>query len=655
MDAKVLIALGIISKAIEAEERLVKKATHLNVLREEVYMNSLRNASTEELEEEDLPGITVDTDEVKGVIPGVTVDAAHVNEIDADFDDIVQRARSDHDDDDDDDDDGNPPENFLDEKASDDQQISDLDLESDLDLVQHFDIVEDDNEGDSDDDNSSGELSRDERELRQALQSLDNGDGKVGGVAVVDEDMGDIEVLKDAQKDVTKEPERKAIPILNLSAVSSPSRIKPVQSPVASETQNLIEKDVLPLAARRGFQNRIVQLDFAYQDEEQKYDSKADFKSPSDLIIRSLNTQSTRSDGSMDDKLDHIICEEKEYKLHGVGLPTPQGLGQGKDQDSGQGHGQGQGKEQRQGLVVLGSGRSILSPESARYEQKLSARSEAKQASSDPQMGPGRGSGSGSELGLLGDCTDNVKNRIEEKRSVLSPVDSTIARETESESAAADVHAGQSDFDENYMKAQALLAMLEEADDSRAEGGGEGEIGPVHSSSSADTLPQSPTLPELSPFQSSADAVLEMRKSQGSMDFIRSSIRSSFSLPGELQINPPAMHEGRDERVPMDRMEESDEMEESGGHPLTPERHSNAALWQIYEDDDGGEDEEKERDIVSDRRADMGHYPLHGLSREEVEEEDDGQAQEREALRAELSLCRQRIEERKKNNLVSNL
>ena len=115
----------------------------------------------------------------------------------------------------------------------------------------------------------------------------------------------------------------------------------------------------------------------------------------------------------------------------------------------------------------------------------------------------------------------------------------------------------------------------------------------------------------------------------------------------------------------MDRMEEDDETEESEGRPLTPERYGNAALGQINEDDDGGEDEEKERDLLDEEeRAGRGRYPHQGLSTEEEDEEEgeeeeeggyDEHAQEREALIAELSLCRQRIEERKKGNLVSRV
>jgi hypothetical protein len=649
MDAKVLIAIGIISEAIEAEERLVRKASHLNVLREEVYMNSLRNASTEDQEEEgDIPGVTVDIEEEEEGVPGVTVDSEHIADIDDDFVDIVKRARSDDDDDDNDDDNDDnddSPAVLGNGEFPDDQQISDLNLESGLDVVQDPNIAGDDNECGSDDDdddnddNSSGNMSRDERELRIALQSLDNGNGnrdsREGGLTLVDEGVGELEVLKDIQKDIIKDSEKKSIPVLNLSAVSSPSRIKPVQSPSASDTQNIIEKDVRPLATRRGFQNRIMKLDFAYQDEEQKCDTKADWKSPSDLIIRSLNTQSTRSDGSMDDKLDYSISQEKECKLQCDGMRTPQGLGQG----------------------VLGSVSSILSPESARYEQKLSARVQSKQAS--PDLWSGYGSGLGSGLGSLGDTSEikvRESHRIEEKRSLRSPEDSTI----EGASATVGVNASQSDFDDNYMKAQALLAMLEETDSSRAEGGY------VHSSSSADTLPQSPSLPELSPLQGSADYVQEMKRSLGSKEFIRSSIRSSFSLPGELQTSLPAMQEVRDEgRGRMDRMEEDDETEESEGRPLTPGRYGNAALGQINEDDDGGEDEEKERDLLDEEeRAGRERYPHQGLSTEEEDEEEgeeeeeggyDEQAQEREALIAELSLCRQRIEERKKGNLVSRV
>ena len=253
---------------------------------------------------------------------------------------------------------------------------------------------------------------------------------------------------------------------------------------------------VVPLKARRGVENRIMDLDFSCQDEGNAKDKEEAVQDSqplskvgplsSSMASRSYSSEYDRvgmhvdSEGRSED--NHDMRESSRPgtgRMKGTGIGT--GTGQGSRPGTGIVRGQGQGQGSRPGTgQVQGQGMKAdqqerkLSPRpssSARSDIKPSPPTASSPPSSStqnynipqtvsrPLSRAGAGAGLGGDTGTLtssGMRSLNQPDRIEHQLAVDSS-----SRSDGPGSARGNVRGSVSDFDGSYVKAQQLLSLLE--------------------------------------------------------------------------------------------------------------------------------------------------------------------------------------------------
>jgi hypothetical protein len=251
---------------------------------------------------------------------------------------------------------------------------------------------------------------------------------------------------------------------------------------------------VVPLKARRGVENRIMDLDFSCQDEGNAKDKEEAIQDSqplskvgplsSSMASRSYSSEYDRvgvhvdSEGRSED--NHDIGESSRPgtgRMKGIGTGTGTGTGQGSRPGTGMVRGQGQGQGSRPGT---GQGQGMNTDQHERKQSprpsssarsgtassppSSSAQNDIKpQTVSRPLSRAGLGSGSGAGLGGgTGTLTSsgmrslNQPDRIEHQLAVDSST-----RSDDPGSARGNVRGSVSDFDGSYVKAQQLLSLLE--------------------------------------------------------------------------------------------------------------------------------------------------------------------------------------------------